>query len=91
MRDTPDDKIIRCLRRYAKLCIAKLHLVYSQKIYTNRLTFDIHAGISYGGLGLFAKYSPLPKFNKEISNGIEVECGPQFQTWTVGLILGLGM
>lgn len=64
---------------------------YSKKIYTNRLTFDIHAGISYGGLGLFAKYSPLPKFNKEISNGIEVECGPQFQTWTVGLILGLGM
>ena len=64
---------------------------YSRNILTNRITFDVHAAISYGGLGLFAKFSPLPKFHKGVYNNIEVTCGPQFQTWTVGLILGLGM
>ena len=69
---------------------------YSKRIGTNRVTFDIHAGFSYGGLGLFAKYCPWSKFYRGIHEGvdnrkIEVECGPQFQTWTVGLIMGLGM
>lgn len=64
---------------------------FSNQIFTNRVTFDIHAAVSFGGLGLFAQFSPLPKFYQGIHNGKEVICGPQFQTWCVGLILGLGM
>ena len=64
---------------------------FSRKIGTNRLGFNVHAAFSYGGLGVFAKFNPIPKFYKGEMNGSVVECGPQFQSWTVGLIMGLGM
>jgi len=64
---------------------------FSKKIGTNRLGFNVHAAFSYGGLGIFAKYNPIPKFYKGEMNGAVVYCGPQFQSWTVGLIIGLGM
>ena len=63
---------------------------HSNKIGVNRITFNVHAAVSYGGLGLFFKYNPMCKFYKGVINGVEEECGPQFQTWTVGLIMGLG-
>ena len=64
---------------------------YSNKIGVNRLGFNVHAAFSYGGLGLYFKYNPVPKFYKGIVNEQVIECGPQFQTWSVGLIMGLGM
>lgn len=66
-------------------------MFFSKKIGVNRVTFDVHAGFSYGGLGLYFKYNPLPKFYMGTVDGKEVICGPQFQSWTVALILGLGV
>ena len=65
--------------------------IKTKKIGVNRVTFNVHAAVSYGGLGFFAKFSPVSKFYKGLIDEKEVVCGPQFQTWTVGLILGLGM
>lgn len=56
---------------------------YSKNIATNLFSYNIHAAISYGGLGVYAKYRP-----KAV---LQDSYGPQFQTWTIGLILGLGM
>ena len=64
---------------------------FSRKIGTNRLGFSVHAALSYGGLGLYAQYTPMPKFYKGMVDGKEVVCGPQFQTVSVGIIWGLGM
>ena len=55
----------------------------SNAIATNFFTYNIHAALSYGGLGVFGMYRPGAQFQEEY--------GPQFQTWTVGLILGLGI
>ena len=56
---------------------------YSKNIKTNLFTWNAHAAISYGGLGLYFKYSP--------QNVLQQNYGPLFNTFTVGLILGLGM
>lgn len=56
---------------------------FSKNIKTNLFTWNAHAAISYGGLGLYFKYSP--------KNVLQQNYGPQFNTFTVGLILGLGM
>ena len=66
---------------------------FSKKIGTNRLGFNVHAALSYGGLGLFVQYNPMPKFYKYYDEERKAEsfCGPQFQTVSVGVIWGLGM
>lgn len=56
---------------------------YSRNIRTNRFTYNIHGSVSYGGLGIYGRYNPMPQLGEGF--------GPQFSTWTVGLILGLGM
>ena len=55
----------------------------SNAIATNFFTYNVHAALSYGGLGIFGLYRPGAQFQDGY--------GPQFQTWTVGLILGLGI
>lgn len=66
---------------------------YSRQIGTNRIGFSLQAALSYGGLGLFARYSPIPKFYKYYDQESQKEavCGPQFQTLSVGIIWGIGM
>ena len=66
---------------------------FSKSIGTNRIGFNVHAAISYGGLGLYAQYTPIPKFYKyyDEESKREAVCGPQFQTLSVGIIWGLGM
>ena len=56
---------------------------FSKNIKTSLFTWNAHAAISYGGLGIYFKYSP--------QNVLQQNYGPQFNTFTVGLILGLGM
>ena len=56
---------------------------YTKNINTNNFSFNVHAAISYGGLGLYFKYRPL--------NVVKENYGPQFNTITVGLILGIGV
>ena len=56
---------------------------FSKNIKTSLFTWNAHAAISYGGLGFYFKYSP--------QNVLQQNYGPQFNTFTVGLILGLGM
>lgn len=46
---------------------------------TNVVTYSLHAALGIYGIGLYVKYRPVPLF--------EYEKGPQFQSWTVGLIL----
>ena len=55
----------------------------SNAIATNVFTYNLHAALSFGGLGVFGMYRPGAQFQDGY--------GPQFQTWTVGLILGLGI
>jgi hypothetical protein len=66
---------------------------FSKKIGTNRIGFNVHAALSYGGLGLYVQYSPIPKFYKyyDAESKQDAICGPQFQTLSVGIIWGLGM
>lgn len=54
---------------------------YSSSIVTNDLGYNFHASVSYSGLGLYFKYYPTPMLKETY--------GPQFQTWSVGLILGI--
>lgn len=61
----------------------KSGLRFSNKINTNLFTYNIHAAISYGGLGLYVKYRPKPQFAEGY--------GPQFNTWTFGMVIGIGM
>ena len=56
---------------------------YSKYVTTNVFTYNIHAAISYGGLGIYAKYRPM--------HVLKEDYGPQFQTWTLGLVIGMGM
>lgn len=48
-------------------------------IKTQLFTYNFHASITYNGIGLYAKYSPKPQFAEGF--------GPQFVTWTTGIIL----
>ena len=66
---------------------------FSKKIGTNRIGFNVHAALSYGGLGLYVQYSPMAKFLKfyDVESKLDIICGPQFQTLSVGIIWGLGM
>ena len=48
-------------------------------IKTNTFTWNAHAQITFAHLGFYGKYSPMPVFAEGF--------GPQFATWTVGLIL----
>ena len=48
-------------------------------IKTNTLTWNAHAQVTYLHLGIYGEYSPQPVFQKWY--------GPQFSTWTVGLII----
>ncbi len=51
----------------------------STNVKTNTATMNVHLMVTYSGLGLYAKYCPLPQFSEGY--------GPQFTTWTVGLLL----
>lgn len=48
-------------------------------IRTNTLTMNIHAIVTYDGFGLYFKYCPFPQFKEGY--------GPQFTTWTFGLLI----
>ena len=50
---------------------------------TRTLTYHLTAALSYGGMGLYARYNPLPQFEEGV--------GPQYRAITFGLIWGLGM
>ena len=50
---------------------------------TRTLTCHFTAAVSYGGLGIYARFNPIPQFEEGI--------GPQYRAVTIGLILGLGM
>lgn len=52
-------------------------------ITTNEFTYSFFAALSYGGLGVYGKYSPAFQF----ADGI----GPRFNAITIGAVLGLGM
>lgn len=54
---------------------------YSKNIRTNTLGYNLHVALCFRGGGVFAKFRPAPI----IADG----CGPQFSTWTVGLIMGM--
>lgn len=58
-------------------------LRYSKNITTYRYSYNVHASVSYGGLGIYGRYSPVPVLGEGF--------GPQFSTWTAGLVVGLGM
>ena len=48
-------------------------------IKTNALTWNAHAQLNFSHIGLYAEYDPMPVF--------AAGYGPQFSTWSVGLIL----
>ena len=48
-------------------------------INTNPLTWNAHAQVTFSHIGLYAEYDPMPVF--------AAGYGPQFSTWSVGLIL----
>lgn len=50
---------------------------------THTLNYHFTAAISYGGLGLYARFNPMSQFDPGV--------GPQYRAITLGLILGLGM
>lgn len=52
-------------------------------ITTNEFTYSFFAALSYGGLGIYGKYSPAFQFAEGI--------GPHVNTITIGAVLGLGM
>ncbi len=62
---------------------------FSRNIITNRYSYNLHASISYGGLGIYGRYSPMPQL--AALPELDKQFGPQFNTWTVGLVVGLGM
>ncbi len=55
---------------------------HSNQVSTNLFTYNLHGAIGYGGLGLYVKYRPKPVILENY--------GPQFQTLTLGLMIGLG-
>jgi len=59
------------------------NLTVTKGIPTRTMTCHITAAVSFGGLGFYARYNPLPQF--------EAGVGPQYRPFTLGLVLGLGM
>ena len=57
--------------------------LYSKQIKTNTLGYNLHAAILLNHGGVFVKFRPRPV----VQDGY----GPQFSTWTLGLVWGLGM
>ena len=56
---------------------------FSKDIKTNAFTYNVFAAVSYDEAGFYVKYCPVQVF--------EDGYGPQFQTVTLGLIVGLGI
>ena len=61
----------------------KDHALVADNIKTNPFTYNFFAVVDYGGVGVYAKYSPSALFQDGY--------GPQFKFFTLGVICGLGM
>ena len=55
---------------------------FSNNVKTTLFSYDVHAAVAYGGFGLYFRYSPVAVLASD---------NPKFNTWTLGLILGLDM
>ncbi|MBQ6178247.1 MAG: hypothetical protein IJK32_01840 [Bacteroidales bacterium] len=56
---------------------------FSKQIKTKPFTYNIFVSLSFGGIGVYVKYSPVTQF--------EQGYGPQFKSLTFGVISGIGM
>ena len=56
---------------------------YSNHISTNLFTYSLFASASYGGLGVYTRFRPTAQFAPGY--------GPCVNTFTVGIVMGLGM
>ena len=57
---------------------------FSDSIKVRPLTYNVFGALSFGGLGVYVRYNPMPQF--------EEGYGPQFEkTLTLGIVCGLGM
>ena len=56
---------------------------FSKQIKTKPFTYNIFGSLSFGGIGVYVKYSPVTQF--------EQGYGPQFKSLTFGIISGIGM
>lgn len=56
---------------------------FSKQIKTKPFTYNIFGSLSFGGIGVYVKYSPVTQF--------EQGYGPQFKSLTFGVISGIGM
>ena len=57
---------------------------FSDSIKVRPFTYNVFGALSFGGLGLYVRYNPMPQFEEGF--------GPQFEkTMTFGLVCGLGM
>ena len=57
---------------------------FSDSIKVRPFTYNVFGALSFGGLGLYVRYNPMPQFEEGF--------GPQFEkTLTFGLVCGLGM
>ena len=56
---------------------------FSNRIKTNLPTCNFHAAIGWREMGIFVKYRPMAV----LADGF----GPQFQTWTIGVMVGMGL
>lgn len=51
----------------------------TKNIHTNSLGLELFGQLSYNGIGVYAKYSPTPVFDKRF--------GPQFRSFSIGIVL----
>lgn len=56
---------------------------FSKQIKTKPFTYNVFGSLSFGGIGVYVKYSPVSQF--------EQGYGPQFKSLTFGVISGIGM
>ena len=56
---------------------------FSKQIKTKPFTYNFFGSLSFGGIGVYVKYSPVTQF--------EQGYGPQFKSLTFGVISGIGM
>ena len=56
---------------------------YSKSVKTNAIGYTLHVALCFRSMGVFAKFRP--------GNILADGHGPQFSTWTLGLIMGLGL
>ena len=56
---------------------------FSKQIKTKTFTYNVFGSLSFGGVGVYVKYSPVTQF--------EQGYGPQFKSLTFGVISGIGM